>query len=313
MSNPLQEEAVRAKAQMMFGSSTNKCDLEPLVSLLAVVVLYNRRLSESESVASLARALKGLVTPRCPVSVLIVDNGGIYSVDEVRDTSIMNRWDYFRATTNMGVAGAYAIALERACEDNISHVLLLDQDTDFHVSFLDGACETISKKQGLVPDVILPLVASGSRVISPLHGVVGSVVVAPGVFRGPSIRAVNSGMVVRREFVEALGGFDVRFWLDGLDHWLMSQVRRRKACVEVIEFQLQHNLSVADGHAGVSEDRYRNILRAERILFEEFWSATERVLYPFRLLYRALKAVPSHRERTRELLVQLAWICGRFL
>ena len=59
----------------------------------------------------------------------------------------------------------------------------------------------------------------------------------------------------------------------------MLQARRSKARVEVIESRLQHDLSISRGISGLPIDRFRNILLAERLLFEEFWNLSERLLY----------------------------------
>ena len=137
-------------------------------------------------------------SPGLSVSVLLFDNGGAEEAD--RPGVFPANWEHHRSPTNVGVAGAYQFALARAAERGASHLLLLDQDTRFDAAFLRTVLMRIDACDE-APDVILPIVMNGEQAISPLAGLVGKRHAKPGVCAGV-VRAINSGMVVRREFIE---------------------------------------------------------------------------------------------------------------
>ena len=278
------------------------------VKLLAVAVLYRCHPSESPTVTSLLSALAKF--PGLSVSVLLFDNGGDEAADEVG--GLPAGWAYHRSPTNVGVAGAYQFAFARAATYGASHLLLLDQDTHFDADFLRTVLLRIEVCED-PPDVLLPIVLTGELTISPLAGLIGKRPVKPGACAG-AVRAINSGMVIRLNFIERIGGFDCRFWLDGLDHWLMLQARRSNARVVVIGNRLQHNLSISKGISSLPIDRFQNILLAERLLFEDFWDLSERLLYLARLTKRALKTIGSGGRRTADCVAQWMWaLCRLFV
>ena len=100
-----------------------------------------------------------------------------------------------------------------------------------------------------LPELFLPQLASIVRQISDreeIAGVVPHVVsrehfISPHLLkRGRSVRlpkgfagvaegevsAINSGMTWRTTVLREIGGFNVLFWLDYLDHWLFREVRQ---------------------------------------------------------------------------------------
>jgi GT2 family glycosyltransferase len=167
--------------------------------------------------------------------------------------------------------------------------MLLDQDTDIGTGYFVELAERLTEfESDPTLAALAPKVYSNGQQVSPLEGwnrrpVSGQAPSRPGA----AVMAINSGLVVRREFVDKLGGFDQRFWLDGLDHWLLLSIRARGMHIRVMETRIGHDLSVAGEDTYVSADRYRNILAAEAILFREAYTRSERIAYLVRLLLRA--------------------------
>jgi len=257
------------------------------IPALAVVVLYRRAADQSETLRSLAVAKGQGIAPQ---ELLIFDNepasgnassaviaalGAVYEASEV----------------NRGICGAYERARELASDLGIQWLWLFDQDSAFGTAFLAGMGASALP---LSPDVgcaaLVPRVYAEGRLISPLtreplpelgqHGF---------LHPGATVLAINSGMLLSRAFIDGLGGFDRRFWLDGLDHWICLKARQSRARIGVASVQLEHSLSVASRSEYVSVPRYRSILDAERILFKELFTGRERAQYVLRLLYRCVK------------------------
>ena len=102
--------------------------------------------------------------------------------------------------------------------------------------------------------------------------------------------ALNSATLLRVSAILEIGGFDRRFWLDYLDHWVFNRLHRARYTLYVIDAVLHHELSVRSTR-DVSLTRYRNVLRAEGEFYRSCKSRTENALYQVRLLLRAAKVL----------------------
>jgi len=61
-----------------------------------------------------------------------------------------------------------------------------------------------------------------------------------------------------------IGGFNVLFWLDYLDHWLFREVRNLGKRIDVAgDIQVENELSLLNRSAQLSSERFENILAAE--------------------------------------------------
>ncbi len=103
------------------------------------------------------------------------------------------------------------------------------------------------------------------------------------------LTAINSGTCLSVDFIEGIGGFSKIFWLDYLDHWLFKMINSRCKSVYVSDVVLQHDLSVSNMNAGLTVERYRNVLIAERRFTNDHLPLLWRVVLVPRLLARALK------------------------
>jgi GT2 family glycosyltransferase len=244
--------------------------------------------------------VRSLLNQRIPPSaflnrILLFDNS-----PERQHCSLAPPWDYYWPGSNLGLAGAYNFALSEARRVECDWLLLLDQDTTLLPEFLCNLhtdLNTIQDDDSVAACV--PQAWAGNKPFSPWIRKLSRNVPfrRKGKFVPRGIGAVNSGTCVRGSFIYGLGGFDQRFWLDFLDHWLFVTIERSGRSVLMTENRIQHNLSVRDYNAGVSLERYRNILNAESLFTREYLDTFGRLAFLGRLPFRALWQFACVRDK----------------
>jgi len=256
--------------------------------ILPILVLYNRKLDESEtyrSFVSSSRAAK-LGTEL----IAVYDNSPHRHVSPAEEAHL---FAYKHDAENSGLAAAYNWGLGIAKAHGFCWLLLLDQDTDLPLNFIEACNDAAREYEAcLGVSAIVPKVLCGEKVVSPNHveryrlGPVSQA--TPGIL-SEEITAINSGVVVRCNFVEGIGGFNRDYRLDFLDHWMFHQLHLSGRQVALSNLTIQHNLSVENYRDHVSTERYRSILAAETAFVTAYRSRFQLLIYLFRLLARCVK------------------------
>ncbi len=258
-----------------------------LLELHAVVVLYNCKMSESETLKTLNKSLTYFNEK---LDVLIYDNSLIVE-EEVYFKKLNIK--YIHNPSNPGIASAYNYAIKIANQDKKKWLLLLDQDTflpENYFSILSGSMQENVHDNNLIcfmprvvsiqGDPISPSVMSIGGYCKPINEVVLGI-------QSASVTGINSGTVIRIRFIESLNGFSEKYPLDMLDHWFFNLANKYKKKIYVIGTSIVHNLSVLSFEESVSVQRYKTILRAEKEFFKS--NMFNFVAYKARLTVRLIK------------------------
>lgn len=200
--------------------------------------------------------------------------------------------DYYHAANNPGLAKAYNYAWACAKKLGSQALLLLDQDTQVTADFFDQLAKTD------LENVTVPLAFSDGKQISPVQ-VTGMITgetptVAPGLYT-EHIMAINSGSLVPLTVLEKTNGFNEEFPLDYLDHWFYWKVATLQLPVRVIDYKLQHHLSVMD-YARISIKRYQSIAAGEKLFYQKY-DQTLLPAYRKHLLPRIVKQFLTVKNR----------------
>lgn len=259
------------------------------LSVLIVVVLHNLQPNASPAYRSLTTSIGCLTQPHNNIKVFLFDNtpGG-------QDPGpLPDRFQYFAAERNVGLAAAYNRALAIACNEGIGWLLTLDQDTSLPPNFLVKMRElALGWQEDASVGAIVPVLRHGTTLISPIY--VNSLrnSVVPAGFTGLSKRelyALNSGAMLRVSSLLEIGGFCHEFWLDQLDLVLHHQLHRAgKRTYIAGEIQVQHELSLTD-YRGLSPERLRNFLQSESAFFDLYKGNLENAVLTATLLFRLSK------------------------
>jgi GT2 family glycosyltransferase len=266
---------------------SSKIETYAPVSVLAVVVLYHKAIHESSTVRSLIAQRD--VTNGALLSTLIYDNA-----TRSPPAHIPDGFDYVADASNGGIFAAYARALHKAIELESEWLLLLDEDSDLSPDFIARSCSYL---RAVAADrsvaAVVPHVQSAGNRISPCHVKVGHILrPARSNLIGRLERettAVGSGVLIRRDFVEEIGGFNRQFWLDYQDHWLFNRIYATGYRVFVTDLKLDHDLSISRFNRRISYQRYIGILEAEGRFFDDYKSRLDRFVYLLRLIVRIVK------------------------
>jgi GT2 family glycosyltransferase len=267
------------------------------IHVCVVVVLYQRAVSESATCASLS-------------AQRFSESGDLFLIYDNSPQSGLGPfpigWEVVCDSTNGGLFAAYSYAISRAKAAGCPWLLLLDQDTELPSDFLVTIHKSLKLWQAK-PDVVavVPIVKSGDRQLSPILPRLwrDNAFILRDVIETSWLMAINSGTCLRVDFLESIGGFSKEFWLDYLDHWLFKMIHNLGKSVYVSNISLQHDLSVANMNKGMTLQRYRNVLGAERKFTNTYLPPLWRFALVPRLVARALKNLLVTRDKRLGLLM----------
>jgi GT2 family glycosyltransferase len=274
---------------------------EPPIDLCVVVVLYNRTMNTSLTCRSLLQ--QTFIEPKD--TFIIYDN----SPSSNLGSTTPKGWEIVVDPSNGGLFTAYSYAVSKAKSKGCPWVLLLDQDTELPANFLVTVHEDLALMQAETDVVaIVPMVKAGNRQVSPMRPRLGREIPfnRRSVVEASWLWAINSGTCLRVDFIDGIGGFSNAFWLDFLDHWLFKMIHNSRKRVYVSKLVLQHELSVSNMDGGLTVERYKNVLRAEREFTNHYLPVLWRYVLVPRLLARALKHLIMTRNKRLGLLMAAA-------
>jgi len=261
-------------------------------SILSVIVLYNRELSQSQSVSSLLQILKENPGWATHFSLVLYDNSPQpQSHTFLADFPI----HYVHDPSNGGLARAYNHALERAASDEREWLLLLDQDTSLTPEFISelvATSEAVHSRREVA--AIIPKLQVKGKIESPSDDffdqmrrqfeepqpVMNQDVVG---VQQQRLCSYNSGSALRVAALQSIGGFPAEFWLDFLDHAVFHALYSKGYRVYVMRATLPHDASYSDV-GSIPSWRLHNILLARTLFVKKNGSFIDRTLYRIWLL-----------------------------
>jgi GT2 family glycosyltransferase len=266
--------------------------------ILAVVVLYrdsgsNSSLIDLTTIAGLHHAFSEAPELLHAFDILLWDN----SAQPIDHPALPFPVTYRHAPRNVGVAGAYNAATDLAAERESSWLLLLDDDTQVTAAYLRGmrAHAAVADNDANIA-AVAPLLTLGEVLLSPRLWKFARHVALPRAdapyTETRAIYAANSGTMLRVEALRAIGGYNMRFWLDYSDIELFHRLHRRGYQFRIAsDLALEHEIAMLDYDARMSPARYATYLAAESDFLDLYRGALERAMHLVRL------AVRTRRQR----------------
>jgi GT2 family glycosyltransferase len=275
-------------------------------SFLAILVLYNRELSQSQSGSSLLRILNESPELAKHFSLVLYDNSPQPQKHEISTSYPVC---YIHDHSNGGLASAYNFALQRAESEEREWLLLLDQDTSLTPEFVRELVQVAASLHSRSEvAAIVPKLRVNGRIDSPAadlfdqmrrqflrpeHAVSQEMV---GVQK-QSLCSYNSGAALRVAALRSIGGFPAEFWLDFLDHAVFHSLFINGFRVYVLRSTLEHDSSYSD-ISSLPILRLRNIIRARSLHVQRSGSFADRVLYRIWLLRHSRTLRQSCKDPT---------------
>lgn len=223
--------------------------------ILAVLVLYQQRLQESQTFVSLFE-VKGWQEK---IHLVVYDNSPkpVHTADDISRLEPSIR--YVSDPSNPGLAAAYDQAVRMAKEIGDNWLLFLDQDTSFPPDALSIYLDAVSSADNI--QLFCPILKTAEKIYSPCRYVshVGlplrRVVPGPHCARGRSV--LNSGRCVSIDALARIGPFDQSIPLDFADHDFFLKYRERFPTFAVLDIVCEHGFSNEEKRdVGVAIERF---------------------------------------------------------
>ena len=275
-------------------------------SILAILVLYNRELAQSQSGSSLLRILNDSPELARHFSLVLYDNSPQPQTHEIAASYPIC---YVHDPSNGGLASAYNFALQRAESEERQWLLLLDQDTlltpEFVLELVQAAASLHAR-----PEVaaIVPKLRVNSRIDSPAADLFDqmrrqflrpeqAITEETSGIQQQSLCSYNSGSALRVTALRSIGGFPTEFWLDFLDHAVFHALYINGFRVYVLRSTLEHDSSYSD-FGSLPIWRLRNIILARTLYVQKGGSFLDRMLYRIWLLRHSRNLRQSCKDPT---------------
>lgn len=212
-----------------------------LKKTMAVVVLYNEKINDSQTLISLDRGLD----EGEQLDLIIYDNSKAFQ--EVKNSTFKKfNIKYFHNPKNPGVSLAYNYGAKQAKRLNKQWLLILDQDTMFSTDFLKKMKEAIVNNNEI-------------KLFSPILKLSNDVILSPCSFKyfhgrhlnkvplGKNAlsnnQPVNSGIIVSLDIFMKAGGYNDKVTLDYSDHQFIERFKKIEKNYFVINSVGQQNFS----------------------------------------------------------------------
>jgi len=260
------------------------------MSIFAVLIVYNRRIEETKTFASLLRNYAKTPDAFRDFKLVVYDNG---PARQKPDPSAPFELQYFHSSQNRGLAAAYNYALSKAVEASSRWLLLLDQDSSLPDDFIGNLSRELPGIEK-TPEVkaVVPKMRYKEEFFSPSRDLFGGTLRPIDMtHRGVcdfSVFAIGSASAVRVSFLQSIGGFNEFYWLDFLDRWLFITIENTGGKVYVTDSVVEHELSVMNYDKFMTEERYANILKYEIVFMRTYKPRLERYVYYLRLVKRVI-------------------------
>jgi GT2 family glycosyltransferase len=268
------------------------------VHALAVVVLYritsDSPLDASRTLIGLAQAFAADASLAKQLDVLVWDNSPEPLPDHLKERSLPFAFTYQHAAQNEGVSGAYNAAAVMAEQRGCAWLLLLDDDTSVTAEFLRGM---LGHAVQIVEDeriaAVTPFLYAGSFCMSPrLWRFARHVPLqrpAHPYTETRSIFAANSGTLMRVRALEAIGGYNARFWLDFSDIEVFHRLHTHGFSVRIAcDLRLEHEMAMLDYDRRMTPARFATFLAAESDFMDLYRGPLERGMHLMRLAARVV-------------------------
>lgn len=244
-----------------------------LSTVLTVIIVYRRPVKE---------VIRRIRSALPQITLFVYDNGELSS--ETDDPLVIYRHD----PENHGVSRGYNLGFEEAVRQKKSWLLLLDQDTEITVEFLQLLSDaTKTWKEFLI---FTPVLADMYGVVSPFRWIppLGVRLKNPaGSYALKSHRFANSGVLISCEAFRLATGYDENLPLDFSDIDFAERLMKVTSHFYVINTTLTHSLS-ATGEIPltVAIERFTSFMKASVRMRKKYGNKIGYQLYSF---YRAIK------------------------
>ena len=180
------------------------------------------------------------------INIYIFDNSPVtYPKFSINNQLLSNDGiiiNYFSKNENIGLSRAYNFLAEKAIDEGLEWIVLLDQDTTLPKNFYEIYTSTS-------PDIFFqaPKVLSNGILISPtLYSNYRSYIIKDinkCSFSISNISCINSGLLINLDLYKNVGGYNELLFLDFCDHEFILRVKLKYKKIKILDVFLNQDFS----------------------------------------------------------------------
>ena len=221
------------------------------MKLKLLVVTYNAAIEASPVIAS------ALLNQLLSSDVLVSDNSTKIEFKQLNQVYCeQHGLIYIDNHGNVGLSRAYNHAIEILRSEDYDALVLFDQDTEVPVNYFSTVVQSLND----YPEVMIhaPYVESPYVYISPKKFVGNKIVRWDATNDLPQVdlACINSGLVLRKELFDIVGGYEPTLFLDFVDYEFFQRVRNYHLTVKVLNVRLNQHFS-GDNYSTLEGDLHR--------------------------------------------------------
>ena len=253
-----------------------------------ILVIYNKKISESNSYHSLSQ--QDLV-------LLVVDNSTESQYLEFNQKMVkQDQLIYISMEGNKGLSQAYNKALDWIFSqqvDSDDYLVLFDDDTNIPSDFVKTINEEIEKSK---KHIYLPIVKDSLGILSPskmskhgyCHRIQGLEELTP-----QNICGINSGMVIQLSNFNNYR-YDPRMFLDYVDHSFIRDMRYKNAKIQVVDIVLEQSFSAVTDSKENARKRLRILKKDVKIFYNQGFIS--RLIYHYVMIRRIMRHIIYYKD-----------------
>ena len=211
-----------------------------------LVVLYKKKISESETINSIKKYIEEI---DCPKQLMIWNNSPtLLSPNEIKELdSIIPTIIYGNDKKNTELSKIYTIIYESCQDDDI--LILFDHDTTIAQGFFKEALSAIHIHSNI--NLFLPIVKHEADIVSPSfsYGIKGVYwkKAKYGTIPSKHTTAINSGMIIRCYFLKHIfQGYNTKLKFYETDNDFMYKYSQKNKYLFVLKSEIYHSLGFYD-------------------------------------------------------------------
>lgn len=259
--------------------------------LLALIVVYGTKPTDTPSLRSLIQ---------CRVSgyklrIIVWDNSP--QPHDMDWTEFGQTAAYISTPDNLGLSTIYNRVIAEHLQSD-EHLLLLDQDSELPVDFLENAAIAIEAHPKI--DLFLPMVRANGRWASPVTYLCGwgrewrSDMV--GSMPSKRVCAINSGMIISSAYLQGeFTGYDERLSFYGTDTQFMLGYMDQRPMVFVIDSVIMHDLSFFSGPSARRAEKFVTMRSAYDFIYERR-PRIQRIAVKIVMLAMSIRYAVRHKD-----------------
>lgn len=216
------------------------------MKLLALVIIFKRRLQDSRSLVTLGAQFDAPL-----IHLIVWDNSPESCSPEDKEWLLATfaSCEFRHSPENLPLSHIYNEVINswiKRREGEFSHLLLMDDDSNLDPMFLNVAAKSVHEFPHI--GLFLPVIEADGHIVSPAQLIWFKGIfwkqAKLGVIRFKFTTAINSGMIISsRYLLDKFSGYPASLSFYGTDNWFCDQYSKHEKFAFVLDSTIHHDLS----------------------------------------------------------------------